>query len=285
MRHIAFATSADYPELTPDDHLAVEALATAGVSVRAAIWDDPGVRWDAFDAVVVRSCWNYHLRPGEFLEWLAAVEATGVPLFNAPGTVRWNLDKSYLADLARDGIAVPPTVWLERGSEVDLGGLLVERGWKRAVVKPAISASAYETWTTSPARAAADAPRLRALLDRSTVMLQPFLDEVCTGGEWSLIFFDGAYSHSVLKRPAAGDFRVQSELGGSHEAAEPPARLVEAAKRTLEAAPGRSLYARVDGVDSNGDLLLMELELIDPVLFFALDPAAPSRFARALADV
>jgi len=283
MRRVAFATSAAYAVLSADDRLAVEALEGAGVAVEAAVWDDARVRWDAFDRVVIRSCWDYHLRHEEFLAWLGGLERAGVPLSNAPGLVRWNLEKTYLADLGRRGVAVPETAWAGRGASVDLAALLAERGWDRAVVKPTVSASAYETWVTSPASAAADSARLARLLERSGVMVQPFLDAVVRGGEWSLVYFDGRLSHAVLKRPAAGDFRVQAEFGGSCEAAAPPGHLLEGAARVLASLAERPLYARVDGVDSGGELLLMELELIDPYLFFGLAPGSAALFADALA--
>ena len=245
------------------------------------MWDSPGGDGAGYDAVVVRSVWDYHLRPAEFLLWVDALERAGVLLLNPPAVIRWNHHKAYLRDLAGHGVATVPTVWLERGADADLGGVLADRGWEEAVVKPAISASAYETWVTSRSSARTDQGRFRALLFAGDALVQPVVPEVRSGGEWSLIFFGGAFSHVMLKRPREGDFRVQEELGGSAERREPPAALIEQARQALAAVPAPCLYARVDGVERDGGLVVMELELIEPVLYFGADPGAADRFAAA----
>lgn len=282
MTTIAFATYDQTPSLTDDDRPAADALAARGADVRAAVWDDPAVDWRDFDAVVVRSCWDYHLRPREFLAWVAGVEAAGVPLWNPPDVVRWNFEKTYLRDLERRGVPVVPTAWVERGANLDLRAILEREGWARAVVKPTVSLSAHETWVTSVERAREDEPAARRTLARGGVMVQPFVEEVVSGGEWSLVFFAGEYSHAVLKRPANGDFRTQSDFGGSKTVAEPPAHVLGAARRAVAAVDAPLLYARVDGVEVGGQLLLMELELIDPELYFSKVPEAAARFAGAL---
>ena len=278
MKRIAFATYAEAPDLVDDDRVAARAFAARGIEVRPAVWDDPAVRWSDFDAVVVRSCWDYHLKSDAFVAWAASVESSGARLWNPPGIVRWNFEKTYLRDLERRGVPVVPTVWLERGAEADLGEILARASWARVVVKPTVSLSAYETWV-APAEGG-DA-RLARMLERGGVMVQPFMEEIVEGGEWSLVFFGGEYSHAVVKRPAAGDFRSQSEYGASKTVTEPPARLVDDARRALAAVDGAVLYARVDGVDARG-LVLMELELIDPELYFLKVPEAADRFASAM---
>jgi glutathione synthase/RimK-type ligase-like ATP-grasp enzyme len=283
---LAFATWRGLPELTADDRLAAEALRRRGATVHPLLWDAPGVDGAGFDAVIVRSVWDYHLRPVEFLAWVERLERAGTLLLNPPAVLRWNHHKSYLRDLAARGVATVPTVWLERGAEVDLGGLLADRGWAEAVVKPAISASAHETWVTSPSRVSTDHQgRLRGLLLAGDALVQPLVPEVRHQGEWSLLFLGGKFSHAMLKRPREGDFRVQEELGGSARPEEPSSALVEQARQALAAAPAPCLYARVDGVERDGRLVLMELELIEPVLYFGADPGAADRFAGGCLDL
>jgi glutathione synthase/RimK-type ligase-like ATP-grasp enzyme len=280
---VAFATWRGQPGLTSDDALAAEALRRRGHDVRPEAWD-AAVDWAAFDVVVVRSCWDYHRRPAEFVAWTRALESAGVRLLNPPAVVRWNHHKSYLRDLAARGVATVPTAWLARGEPADLARLLAERGWSEVVVKPAVSASAHETWLAWAGTAEADRTRLQALVASGDVLVQPLVPEVRTDGEWSLVFYGGRYSHALLKRPRDGDFRVQEELGGRAERREPPPRLVEDAARALAVAPAPCLYARVDGIERQERLVLMELELIEPVLYFAADATAPDRFAAALAE-
>jgi glutathione synthase/RimK-type ligase-like ATP-grasp enzyme len=177
---------------------------------------------------------------------------------------------------------VVPTVRVERGAEADLAEILDERGWTEAVVKPAVSASAFLTRRVRREEAVEAQVDFDRLLAHSASLVQPFLPEIGSRGEWSLLFFAGKPSHAVLKRPGAGDFRVQSELGGNALPQKASPALVAQARQVLEHIPGPWLYARVDGVEVDGSFLLMELELIEPSLFLACDRQAPARFASAV---
>ena len=284
MSRIAFVTHAGLPGLSADDRLAVTELTRLGAEIEAAVWDDPAVRWTSYDRVVIRSCWDYHLRPGAFLDWLARLEGDGVSLWNPAPVVRANVDKGYLVDLAAAGIPVVPTVRLKRGKRADLAGLLAERGWDEAVVKPSVSASAFRTRRVRREEAVTVEAELEEMLAESGVLVQRFLSEIQTRGEWSFIFLGGEYSHAVLKRPKAGDFRVQEELGGSSVLELPEPALVEQARVVAATIPRPWLYARVDGVEIEGVFTLMELELIEPLLFLGWDPQAPARFAEAILE-
>jgi len=287
---IALVTYPRLPALAPDEHPLIASLATLGIRAIPTVWDDPSVEWTRFDAAVIRSCWDYHLRPAQFFDWVAMVERAGVAIWNPPAVLRWNSRKTYLRDLAAAGVHTVPTVWLGGGPRADLPSLetiLAEAGWDDAVVKPVVSASAHETWRLSRAEAhdgaGADDRRLHALIAREGVMVQPFIPQIATNGEWSLQFFGGVFSHAVIKRAAPGEFRVQREFGGTHERVTPPATVLDDARAALRAAPADTLYARVDGVVIDGGLIVTELELLEPSLFLDADPTAPGRFAAAIA--
>ena len=282
MTRIALATYSKLPTLNDDDRLLIPALAALGVTAVPAVWDSGQVCWDEFQGVLIRSSWDYHLRPLEFLDWIARLERGGVRVWNPGALLRWNHHKRYLRDLAARGVATVPTRWLARGEPADLRALLAEVGWREAVIKPAVSASAFGTWRSSTETASRDQSRLEELLSTGDVMVQPLLSEVGDAGEWSLVFLGGSFSHAVLKRPAAGDYRVQWEFGGSAVSAAPARRLIADAERVLAAAPGDALYARVDGVEREDRLVLMELELIEPHLFLGWDNGAAWQLAGAL---
>jgi glutathione synthase/RimK-type ligase-like ATP-grasp enzyme len=281
MTLILCATSESIPNLTEDDQALISPLTKRGIEARAAVWSDRSVPWNTADAVVIRSCWDYHLRLEEFLGWIASLEKAGVQVWNPVPMLRANADKVYLRGLEEKGIPIVPTLWPEAGFRLqeELSG----RGWNRAVVKPRVSATAYRT-TLTTADQANDAQALVDDLQRGPgVMVQEFLEEVSTRGEWSLIFFAGQFSHAVIKMPKAGDFRVQHDFGGSERIAKAPQPVVQAATRVIAAVGSTPLYARVDGVERGGQFLLMELELIEPALFLTLATAAADRFADAIA--
>lgn len=279
---VALVTCAAHPDLSPDDRVVAQALSAAGMRPVAERWDAPAGDWEDYQAVVIRSCWDYHHRPGEFQAWVNEMETRAVPLLNPAPTVRWNLRKTYLRDLADAGAEVAPTEWVPAGSRRTLRSVLADRGWERVVVKPTISATAFLTWRAGPAITDEDERRFASQAGERDVMIQPYLAEIEADGELSLVFLGGQFSHAVRKRPAAGDFRVQSDFGGTVEPVEPSARLVEQAARVAALTPTACLYARVDGCVVGGRLLLMELEVVEPGLFFRQAPAAADRFVQAL---
>lgn len=279
MKRIGFATCAEWPGLTDDDRRAAAALEARGAMVLPVIWTETAT--PHVDVMVVRSTWGYHLRVLEFARWLDRLEAAGIEVWNPTEVLRWNLNKMYLRDLEEAGVRIAPTEWIA-GKAPHLSNLLEEKGWAAAVVKPVISASGYRTFLTTRETAAADGNKYHESLSTGPVMVQPFLDEIVSEGEWSLVFIGGVYSHAVLKRPTAGGFLVQNEFGGSSVPADPPPRLVDDAATALGAAPDRTLYARVDGVRSGDRLVLLELELLEPDLFFRYGPGSAERFAATI---
>jgi glutathione synthase/RimK-type ligase-like ATP-grasp enzyme len=280
---IAFVTCSEYRSLTADDRLAIPHLRRRGIEVVPAVWDASDVDWNQFAAVVLRSCWDYHQRPDEFLKFIGRLEGAQVLLCNGYKTVRWNFEKTYLLQLAALGVPIPMTVWLDRESEPSIEHLFEENGWAEAVVKPTVSMSAPQTWILTPDMIRDDTCRIRELLKTSGVMIQEFIPEVRSQGEWQFVFFDRQFSHAILKRPRPGDFRVHSSAGGYvDDEATVPIGLACQAERVLDLIDGPLLYARVDGIDVEGELLLMELELIDPALFLRQEPLASLRFSDSI---
>ena len=279
---VALITSEKFSDLYPDDLLLVTALEEMGITAVPAVWSRADVDWSSFDALVMRSPWDYFERAAEFRRWLDERIASGVLMCNSPEILDWNFDKRYLQDLARKGVEVVPTICIARQEKADIAALARARGWNEIVVKPTVGGGGYRVYRFS----LDDLPRYtnaiaQTLLDRG-VLVQPFLPEIMTGGELSLLFFDGVYSHAVCKRPRAGDYRVQFQFGGTDESVEVGAALVAEARVCIAHAPALPVYARVDGVVKDGKFLLMELEVFEPLMFLAHDSEAPGRFARAI---
>lgn len=278
---IAIATCNRFPDLAADDRLFLEALQKQGATATPAIWNDDTVSWRDFDGVVIRSCWDYHQKPNDFLLWLELLERELVRVWNPVSILRGNMRKTYLQQWEQNGFAVVPTEFLPCGVTGELAEILSRRGWDSVVVKPDISASSYRTRLVARDKANDEESYFQKLLQDSGVLVQPFLPEVAELGEWSFIFIDGSFSHAALKRPRAGDFRVQDDFGGSQTRMVPPAPLLRAATRIAEEIPSPWLYARIDGVELNGIFTLIELELIEPSLFLMLERNSAARLASA----
>jgi glutathione synthase/RimK-type ligase-like ATP-grasp enzyme len=277
---VGFVTCARWPEISASDALAARALQARGVAVVPLPWNAPGPDPAGLEALLLRSNWDYHFTPAAFSAWLDDIERAGRRVWNPPALVRWNLTKRYLVELAAAGLPAVETVELRTPDE--LPALLAERGWRTAVVKPLISASGHDTVRVEPATVDNVVTALLEGRLRLPAIVQPFVEEIITAGEWSLVFIEGAPTHAALKRPAPGDFRVQGRFGGRVEARRPPAHVVAAASRVLAALPEPALYARIDGVERAAGFTVMEVEVNEPGLFFDLAPAAAERFAEAV---
>lgn len=251
-------------------------LRAAGLDVRHRSWAD-GPDLAGFDLVLPLLVWGYPRAHGQ---WVTAVErwrGEGVPLQNPASVLTWNADKRYLAGIERRGAPVVPTLFVPRLSEAGLEEARARFGADRLVAKPQVSSTAWQTIRWSPGAPLEGGPE-------GAAMVQPYLPEIERSGEVSMIFFGGAFSHAISKRPQPGDFRVQPEFDGIIAAHSPDAAEHEAAARILAAVEEPLLYARIDLVRGpDGAPLLIELELIEPDLYLGYDEGAGARFAAAVA--
>jgi len=291
---IALVTCRVLPEPDPDQEPLLAALRGAGLEAELLAWDDPASDPAAFDLCVLRSCWNYFERPEEFVAWIERADAVS-RLVNPPEVVRWNLHKSYLAELREGGVPIVPTVWIERGERADLRRTLAEQGWTAVVVKPTVSAASFSTRRFSldrPDGGAGELERgqrfLEALVAERDTMVQRYMPTVETSGERALVWIDGRLTHAVRKSPRFDDGVEQVSEALAVSAAE--RTIAEAALRVAsEAASVPLLYGRVDVMqgEEGGDdgLVVSELELMEPSLFLVQSAAALERFVAALGRI
>ncbi|HEY7651634.1 MAG TPA: hypothetical protein VIG07_02340 [Methylomirabilota bacterium] len=282
MPRICFVTCRRWPAISESDRLAQRALERRGAVVEGRPWNVPGADFRGFDAVVLRSNWEYHLDPAGFRAWLDGLERAGARIWNPPDLVRWNLSKRYLRVLPAAGVPTVPTVILEAGIADGLEAVMARHGWRAVVIKPEFGASAHDTRLVTDRTAAEATAALESGEIRRPAIIQPFVEEIQSRGEWSLVFIDSEFTHAVLKRPAPGDFRVQPRLGGTAEAARPPDDVLAAARAAVAALPRAALYARIDGVETREGFQVMEVEVNEPGLFFTHAPPAAERLAEAL---
>jgi len=254
-----------------------QALAGAGAEVTPIAWTE-AEDLSSFDVVTPLVVWGYHVDYPRWLELLDRAERERWAMINPPALLRWNGDKAYLAELATRGVSTVPTLAVEACGDADLeeARRRFESDW--LVIKPPISASAMGTHRLGPN------DDLPADSRGCPMIVQPLIEEIATTGEFSLMLFDGEYSHAVVKRPKAGDFRVQEYHGGvTLPCPAPPIEAIRLAQAALAAAPAAAAYARVDIVpDDQGVLRIMELELIEPSLFLDHAPDGGASFTRSI---
>lgn len=279
--HVALATCDPLPEHDPDAPLLAQALTEEGIDAEVVAWergpeDFLRARW-----TVVRSTWNYVHHLDAYLTWIDALEGR---ILNPAPVLRWNIHKRYLLDLAARGVATVPTRVVARGEAQSLGALLDTQCWTRAVAKPAVSAASFETRRVAHGSDRENERWFAACLESRDMLVQPYLDAVEDYGERSLVWIDGALTHAIRKSPrfAGGAERV-SESAVS--IADDERELAQRAVRAAQSITGSDLlYARIDlARDAAGNACVMELELIEPSLFFAQGPDGLQRFARAIA--
>lgn len=285
MRRVAFLTLHDPTGFVMDDELAITPLAQRGWQVETLPWDRVGVDWRCYDLVVLRSTWDYQHHAERFLATLAAIEASGTRLENSLAMVRWNMRKTYLRDLAAQGVPIVPTLWRDGLSPGDLMPMFEELGCGEAVIKPVMSGNAQGAWRLDHRSIATQSTEIEAYYASRPLMLQPFEPGIRDEGEYSLLYFNGAHSHSILKVPKSGDFRVQEEHGSEIRAVAAEPALLAAGAAAMKAIGSQLLYARADLVRHGDEFRVMELELVEPALYLRMDPGAPDRFADAITSL
>ncbi|MBK6903459.1 MAG: hypothetical protein IPH04_11825 [Saprospirales bacterium] len=268
-------------QILGEDRLLGDALERRGLRVRRVDWARKDFDWSSSRMAMFRTTWNYFNRFAEFTEWLERVERQ-TQLLNAPELIRWNIDKHYLRDLEQSGIHIVPTRFVEIGEEITLGNLRAESGWDYAVLKPAVSGAARHTYRLHPDNFSEHEEVFRQLLASEAMLYQPFQENIAREGEKSLMVMGGQYTHAVLKKAKTGDFRVQDDFGGTVQPYQPTAEEIAFAEKVFAVCDPMPLYGRVDFVtDNEGQLAVVELEIIEPELWFRHHPPA----AEVLADV
>ena len=282
MKHCVFLTTDNLDGFVTDDDLLVEPLAGLSWKVHYIPWRRRDVDWNSFEAVVIRTPWDYQKDPESFLTVLEQIETSSAHLENSLDLVRWNIHKTYLRDLESRGIEIVPTLFTRGFNHERFIELCKEIDSREIIVKPVVSASADGTFRISQN---ADEPALmkvEAELHDRHVMVQPFMSGIVEEGEFSLFYFGGRYSHAILKTPKENDFRVQEEHGGIITSVIPEAELLSSADRVQSAISPVPLYTRIDFVRTDRNTFaVMEVELIEPALYFRMDPESPWRFAKA----
>ena len=276
---IALASCSNLPDWEVDDYPFWEALKTHNVDVHNPDWRDNTLDWSSFDAVLIRTTWDYTDHPSEFLKWLKHVNQQTL-LLNSLKLIQWNFNKSYLKDLEQKGASIAPTLWLKNDAYQDIDALMKKQGWTRGFIKPIVGACAIGTLRFNIEDSEAATQHLRSL--KTDCMLQPYIESVEKTGELSLIYFDGVLSHAVRKVPVPGDYRVQDDYGASDEAITPPIPLKKMGHHVLTLLEEVPLYARVDALWHQDKWVLNELELIEPSLFFRHSPNAANLLCSAL---
>lgn len=272
---VALASCMSLPDPDDDEAPLLAALRDAELSAETLAWDDPHADFARARATLLRATWNYPDRPRDFLAWIDRT-AVASALWNPAHVVKWNVHKRYLLELESRGVAVVPTRLVRRGERASLADVMRERGWIDVVVKPAVSAGSRSTMRTQ------DASRGQAhfakVLAGEDVLVQPYVASVEHHGERAIVWIDGEITHAVRKSPRfTGDAeRTSDALPVADDEA-------DLALRAVACAPGPLLYARIDVArDESGAPRVMELELIEPSLFFPRSRAALDRYVAAV---
>lgn len=280
--NIGFITSEDFADLIPSEQAFAAYAEGYGVNIKPVIWSDE-IDYSEFDFLVMRTPWDYFIKINGFSRWLDKIGQLNIKIWNPVKVIRSNIHKFYLSDLSREKVEIFPTIFIKQGSAVNIRSEMNKNGWNKAVIKPAISGGAYNTRFIDMQPEDNDEYFFNEIVKNNDVLLQKFSEIVKDEGEWSMVFFDKRYSHSVLKKTAENDFRVQAQFGGKYLHIEPPAYLIKQAEDIINNIDDTLLYARVDGVDNKGRLQLMELELIEPDLFLETDTAKKNFLEAILA--
>ncbi|ARS40868.1 hypothetical protein CA265_14880 [Sphingobacteriaceae bacterium GW460-11-11-14-LB5] len=275
----------DSTTVESEDDKLLHFLKEKGLDIEKVIWNDPNINWEDYSLAILKSPWDYFDLIEEFYSWLNQLEAKKVKLLNPVETVRWNANKLYLQEIEAAGLMITPSFFIQNQKSVSLEDFFEKFNTDKLIVKPCVSGGAKNTFKVTVDDVKEVNQKLNQLIQHEDFIVQPFLPEILESGEWSFIFFNGGYSHSLIKQAKPGDFRVQPAHGGSVHPQKPNEELVATAQQYVTLFAKDCLYARVDGTFVNGEFLLMELELIEPFLFLNTDPQNYDRYYQALKEL
>ncbi len=285
MKKCAFLSMDSLEDFDCYDHLLFEPLAERGWSVEEISWRNKQVNWGQFEAVVVRSPWDYQKDPEAFFDVLQKIDESSARLENKLDLIKWNIDKTYLRDLEHKGIEIVPSIWEETFSLNRYQEFFDELKAEEIIIKPTVSAGADDTFRIQQKDSERYTHQLTDLFHQRPFIVQPFMPNIIEEGEFSLFYFGDRYSHTILKTPEQDDFRVQEEHGGRLKKVTPETALQTLGKQILDQIEPEPLYTRIDFVrTAKNTFALMELELIEPSLYFNMDPESPGRFAEVFDD-
>jgi glutathione synthase/RimK-type ligase-like ATP-grasp enzyme len=277
---IGILTCARLPELLASDQKLIPLFAKENCTAKVVVWDDESVEWTEFDYLIFRNTWDYYQKETAFNLWLDKIESLGIKTFNPISVIQQNKHKFYLKELEKEGISILPTIFFEKNSSLNLQTLIPE-SWEKIVIKPAFSAGSYLTKLMDRNEFETIQTEYKEHFETKDFLLQEFRPEIKDLGETSFIFFNGKFSHAVNKKPIENDFRVQIQYGGKYILIHPKVELVAQAELVLSKINEKLLYARVDGIVIENKLHLMEIELIEPDLYFDLADGARERFVES----
>jgi len=282
VRRCAYLTMDDFGDFVSDADLSFAPMAELGWEAELVPWRSP-VDWNDYDIVYICTPWDYQNDVAGFFEVLDRIEASSAKLVNSLDLVHWNLEKNYLRDLESRGAGIVPSIFCDAFDEQDIAGWFAAHGKDRIVVKPLVGANSDHIVVLSNPVPLEVIDELRATYSSRPFFVQPFMERVLWEGEYSTFFFNGEYSHAILKKPEAGDFRSQEEFGADIRSVEAPQALIDTAHDVVALVEPLPVYVRADFVrDDNDRFLVMELELIEPSLYLRTDPGSAARFAKAL---
>ena len=265
-----------------EEQLLKSALEKKGLNVDITYWDNPSYDWSKTKSVFLKTIWDYLEKLEEFSRWLDEVR-NQTQFINSYELVKWNIDKHYLKDLELKGINTVPTYFANQYSQESLSHITKNMGWKNIVIKPAISAAAFQTFKIVEGQINANEELFQELIKNRDMLVQPFFSTISELGEASLMIFDGKFSHAILKKAKKGDFRVQDDFGGTVHDYSPSKDEVAFALKVFKACDSMPLYGRADIVwDQKKNIYLSELEIIEPELWLRNHPKSAESIAEAV---
>ena len=282
--NIALLTCEKFPNLYEADQPLIPELAKHDITAEATVWDDPTIDWLQFDFLIFRNTWDYYEKEAAFNLWLDRIEALKIPTLNAFEIIKANKHKFYLRDLEAQGIGIIPTIFIDKTDALNLRDLIPPH-WQKMIIKPAFSAGSYQTGAFSLVDIDSINEKYKPIAASKELLLQEFMPEIQALGETSLIFFNKKFSHAVNKKPADGDFRIQVQFGGKYALINPNPELIEQAQNIVNTFLYPLLYARVDGIVINNKLHLMEVECIEPDLYFNIHQNARKTFVNSILEL
>lgn len=282
MKTIALLTNSEWSNLSTDHQLLIEPLKRHGFSPQPIVWDNKNTNWDNFDIIVIASAWGYYKKVEEYLELIVKIDKLNIPLWNPPNVIKWNVNKKYLLELKEKGASIVPTLLVTNKSSIKkIGEEILKNNWKEIILKPVFGGGGYNVLRGNINSFNIIKSYIQKFSLTSDIIIQPLMKEVIDEGEYSFIFIGGEYSHTIISIQSSRTLNVVRKYSTIKKVT-PPKELIKQATDIYNLLPSTLLYARIDAVNINGKLCLMEAEINEPRLYFGMHPQSIEKFIQHL---
>ncbi len=268
-----------------EDYLVQKYLEDLGLNVIRKDWNNSEFKWEETKYALFRTTWDYFDKFKKFKSWLKNTK-NKTEFINSYEQIMWNTNKHYLLELSKKNIKIPPTKIITKNTKIDLKEVFTQSNFKEIIIKPTVSGAGRHTYRVNKSNIDNYKNIFSLLIKEEDFIVQEFQKNILTKGEISIMLINGKHTHAILKKAKKNEFRVQDDFGGTVHSYSASKEEIKFAENIISVIKPKPVYARVDLMfNDKNEIVLSELELIEPEMWFRKNPLAAEILAKKIFEI